>query len=106
MMGVYAGCQVLGNMNLCALLDTIGIKKSTAEVDDFFAAPSHDEAARVCDVCYVDALEVFFVGLGDEISDFRAINANGHAFLRFGNGKFGAIESVVFFRDCIEVDHQ
>ena len=88
------------------MLDAVGVEEGAGEVDDGLAAPGHDEAAAVGDVGDVHAFEVFLVGLGDEVADLRGIDANGHAFLGFGNGEFGAVESVVFFRDGIEVDFE
>ena len=94
------------HVDLSCLLDAVGVEESSAQVDDFLAAPVHDEAAGVGDVGDVDAFEVFLVGLGDEITDFRAVDADGHAFLGFGDGEFGAVEAVVFFRDGVEVDDE
>ena len=93
-------------MDFGGLLDAVGVEEGAGEIDDGFAAPGHDEAAAVGDVGDVDAFEVFLVGLGDEVVDFRGIDADGHAFLGFGNGEFGAVEAVVFFRDGIEVDDE
>ena len=87
-------------------MDAVGVEEGAGEIDDGFSAPSHDEAAGVGDVGDVDAIEVFLVGLGDEISDIRGIDTDGHAFLGFGDGEFGAVEAVVFFRDGIEVDDE
>jgi hypothetical protein len=93
-------------MHLGALLDAVGVEEGAAQVDDGFAAPAHDEAAAVGDVRDLDALEVLLVGLGDEVVDFRGIDADGHALLGFGNGEFGAVEAVVFFRHGVEVDDE
>ena len=93
-------------MDLGGLLDAVGVEEGSAEIDDFLAAPCHDESAGVGDVGDVDAFEILFIGLADEITDFRVVDADGHAFLGFGNGEFGAVEAVVFFRDGIEVDYE
>ena len=52
------------------------------------------------------ALQVFAVGLGDEVVDLGRIHADGHALLRFGNRQFGAIEAVILFGNRVEVDLQ
>ena len=88
------------------LLDAVGVEEGAAQVDDGFAAPGHDEAAAVGDIGDMDAFEVFLVGLGDEVGDFRWIDTDGHAFLGFGDGEFGAVEAVVFLGDGIEVDDE
>ena len=93
-------------MDFGGLLDAVGVEEGAGEVDDGFSAPGHDEAAGVGDVGDVHAFEVFLVGLGDEIGDFRGIDTDSHAFLGFGDGEFGAVEAVVFFRDGIEVDDE
>ena len=79
------------------LLNAVRVEKGAGKIDDGFAAPSHHQPAAVSNVGDVAALEVFLVGLGDEIGDFRSIHADGHAFLGFGNGEFGAVEAGIFF---------
>ena len=103
------GCglkSAVRDVDFGGLLDAVGVEEGSAEVDDFLAAPVHDQTAGVGDVGDVDALEVFLVGLGDEVVDFRAVDTDGHALLRLGNGEFGAVEAIVFFRDCVEVDDE
>jgi hypothetical protein len=100
------GTPALRDVDFGGLLDAVGVEEGAGEIDDGFAAPGHDEAAAVGDVGDVDAFEVFLVGFGDEVGDFRGIDADGHAFLGFGDGEFGAVEAVVFFRDGIEVDDE
>ena len=60
--------------------------------------------AGVGDVGHVDALEVFLVGLGDEVGRVGRVDADCHALLRLGNGELGAVEAIVFLRHRIEVD--
>ena len=91
-------------MDLGGLLDAVGVEEGAGEVDDGLAAPFHPQAAAVGDVGDVDALEVLLVGFGDEVGGIGGVDADGHAFLRFGNGEFGAVEAVVFLRHGIEVD--
>ena len=94
------------NVDFSGLLDTVGVEEGAGEIDDGVAAPGHDEATAVGDVGDVHAFEVFLVGLGDEVVDFLGIDADGHAFLGFGDGEFGAVEAVVFLGDGIEVDDE
>ena len=91
-------------MDLGGLLDAVGVEESAGEIDDGLAAPGHDEATAVGDIGDLDALEVLLVSLGNEVGDLAGINADGHAFLGFGNGEFGAIKAVVLLRHGIEVD--
>ena len=91
-------------MDFGGALHAVGFDEVAGEVDDFLATPAHGHAAGVGDDGDLDALEVFFVGLGDEVSDVGGIDDDGHAFLRLGDGEFGAVEALVFFWDGIEVD--
>ena len=93
-------------MDVCDLLDAVRIEECTREIYDGFSAPVHHEAAAVSDVSDVVALEVFLVGLGDEIGDLGSIDTDGHALLGFGNCEFGAVEAGVFFSHGIKVDHE
>ena len=52
---VDRGCSRGCNFNFCGLNNAVGIEKGSAEVDDFFAAPVHDESAGIGDVGDVDA---------------------------------------------------
>jgi len=92
------------DVDLGFLLDTVGVEEFAGEIDDGFAAPGHAESAGVGDGGNVNAFEVFFVGLGDEVVGFAGIDTDGHAFLGLGDGEFGAVEAVVFLGHSIEVD--
>ena len=93
-------------MDFGGLLDAVGVEEGAGEVDDGLAAPGHHEAAGVGDGSDMGAFEVFLVGCGNEIGNFRRIDADGHAFLGLGDGEFGAVETIVFFGDGIQVDFE
>lgn len=95
-----------GDLDLGVLLDAIGFKKFAGEIDDGVASPSHDEASGIGDGGDVDTLEVFFMRFCDEVVEIGGVDADGHAFLGFRDGDFGAIEAFVFFRDFIEIEDE
>ena len=86
------------------LLHAICVEKGAGEIDDGFTTPGHSESAGVGDGGDVDAFKVFLIRLRDEVIHFGGVDTDRHAFLRFRNGEFGAIESVVFLGDGIEID--
>ena len=91
-------------MDFGGALDSVGVDEGASEADDDFATPGHVEAPAVGDFGNLNAFEIFFVGLGDELVHIGGVNDDGHTFLRFGDGEFGAIEALVFLGDDVEVD--
>ena len=85
-------------------LHAVGVDEGAGEIDDLLAAPAHGHAAGVGDEGDLDAFEVFFVGLGDEVGDIGGVDDDGHALLGLGDGELGAVEALVFLRDGIEID--
>ena len=89
---------------LASLSYAVRIEEGSRDVDDILAAPVHDEALRIRRNGDDRRFEVFFSRIFHEFVDVFRRDDNGHAFLRFGNSQFRAVEAFVFLRNLVEVD--
>ncbi len=83
---------------------SVRIEEGAADIDNRVALPMHGEAPFIRDVGHNGRFQIFFGGVADEGIRIFGSDDDGHAFLRFGNGKFRAVESFVFLRDGIQID--
>ena len=82
---------------LAALGYAVRIEKGSRNIDDVLAAPVHDEALRIRRNGDDRRFEVFFRCVFHEFIDVFRRDDDGHAFLRFGNSQFRAVEASYFF---------
>ena len=88
------------------LTNTIGIKESTAQVNDIIASPAHEQAGRFSNHRNYSRLEVFLISKGNEFITVFSPDNYRHALLRLGDSKLGTVKTFIFFRNLIKVYHQ
>ncbi len=81
-----------------------GVKERPRDVHNHFAAPLHDEAAGACNVGDFDGAQVLRVRGGDKAGGVPRAHHDGHALLRFGDGKLRSVQSLVFFGNGVKVN--
>ena len=82
----------------------VRIEEGAADIDNRIALPMHDEASFVRDARDDGRFQIFFGGVADEGVRIGGFHDDGHAFLRFGNGKLRAVQPFIFLRNFIEID--
>ena len=85
------------------LVGTVGIQKFAADIDYLFAVPVHDEPRLGLDLRHGHCLEIFFISQREESVNIVRLNNNRHALLALAYRKLRAVETLVFFRHCVEV---
>ena len=86
--------------------DAVGVEKFSADVDDLNAAPIHNHASAISNFCDFVSLQIFSIGKRNEFFNVVRVKDNSHAFLRFGNCKLGAVETVIFFPHSVKIDFE
>ena len=84
----------------------VGIQELARDVDDGLAVPRHHEAGLFRHFGNDGRLQIFFARKFDEALRFVRFDDDRHALLRFGDGKFGAVEAVVLLGYGVEVDRK
>ena len=85
------------------LVGAVGIQKFAADINNFFAVPVHDESRVSLNLCHGHCLEIFFISQREESVNIVRLNNNRHALLALAYCKLRAVETLVFFRHCVEV---
>lgn len=85
------------------LVGAVGIQKFAADIDYLFAVPVHDEPRLGLDLRHGHCLEIFFISQREESVNIVRLNNNRHALLALAYCKLRAVETLVFFRHCVEV---
>ena len=85
------------------LVGAVGIQKFAADINNFFAVPVHDESRLCLNLCHGHCLEIFFISQREESVNIVRLNNNRHALLALAYCKLRAVETLVFFRHCVEV---
>ena len=84
----------------------VGVEEVAGNVYDRVAVPGHAQTVLAGHDCDLDRFEVFLCRSGDErVRVLRAHN-DRHALLRLGDGKLGAVQTVVLLGHGVEVDVQ
>ena len=92
--------------NINMFFRTVGIQECTGQVYNLFAVPCHFQRRFFCysgnNCCFQIFLECQF------FKSFYVFcsNHNCHSFLRFGNRQFCAVQTVIFFRYCVQINFQ
>ena len=84
----------------------IGIEECPGDVDDVLIAPVHDQPFRVRSDSNDRRFQIFFRRVFHEFFHMFRSYYDSHAFLRFGNSQFRAIQTFIFFGNFIEIDIQ
>ena len=92
--------------NINVFFSTIGIQECSGQVNDLFAVPCHFQSRFCCYFRYNSCFQVFAVCQFFESFNVCCSNNNCHSFLRFGNSQFCAVQTIIFFRYCVQVDFQ
>ena len=82
---------------------SVGVKESSAYVDDRDAVPAHFQAGLLRNDSYGDGLQILSVGKGEESLCVLLFHYDRHALLRFADRKFSAVQTFIFARYLIEV---
>ena len=85
------------------LVGTVGIQKFAADINNFLAVPVHDEPRLSLNFRHRHCLEIFFISQREESVNIVRLNNNRHALLALAYRKLRAVETLVFFRHCVEV---
>ena len=85
------------------LVGAVGIQKFAADINNFLAVPVHDEPRVSLNLRHRHCLEIFFISQREESVNIVRLNNNRHALLALAYRKLCAIETLVFFRYCVEV---
>ena len=88
------------------LCTAVGVEKITGDISNQLAIPAHTQTIFVCNNCDNDRFQIFLCSLCNECVHILGTHNNCHAFLRFGNGKLCAVQTVIFLGDCIQVNVQ
>ena len=88
------------------LTDTAAVQKFTGKIHDFLTAEYHFQTAAVGHFGNFGTFQIFRGGFFFEKDFIFRSDDHGHAFLRFGNGHFGTVQSAVFQRYGVEVNGQ
>ena len=84
----------------------VGREELAAHVHDGLAAPGHAQAGLLGDLGDNRGLEVLFVRVAQELVHVLGRQRHGHALLRLGDGKLGAVEAVVLLGHAVKVDEK
>ena len=82
---------------------TVGIQKFAADINNFLAVPVHDESRLGLNLCHGHCLEIFFICQRKESVNIVRLDNDRHALLALAYRKLRAVETLVFFRHCVEV---
>ena len=85
------------------LVRAVGIQKFAADIDYLFAVPVHDEPRLGLDLRHGHGLKIFFICQCEESVNIVRLDNDRHALLALAYSKLRAVETLVFFRHCIEV---
>ena len=80
-----------GNVRRRRLADAIGIQEIAGDIDNFLAAPFHDEMTGIGHIRDMYAFEIFASRGGFKCSDVFRIKHHSHALLRFRERNFRTI---------------
>ena len=84
----------------------VRVEERTRKVGDRLAAPAHHHAGALGHDRDAVGLQVFSLRGGDEFRLILRRDDDGHALLRFGDRKLGAVEALVLLAHGVEVDLQ
>ena len=85
------------------LVGAVGIQKFAADINNFLAVPVHDEPRLSLNFRHGHCLEIFFISQREESVNIVRLDNNRHALLALTYRKLRAVETLVFFRHCVEV---
>ncbi len=93
-------------MHVLVLRRAVGCQELAAHVDDRLVVP-HDAHARLGrDLGDDRRLQVLLASVAQEFVHVIGGDGARHALLRFGNGKLGSVEAVIFLGNLVQVDAQ
>ena len=84
----------------------VSIEESTRQVNNLVASPVHNKARVSRYFCNNGSFQVFLVSKFNECIFISSFNYYCHTFLRFGDSKFGSVQTFVFFRNFIQIDYE
>ena len=86
------------------LFRTVRVEKRAGQVNDGFAVPAHDETGRLRDGGDGRDLQIFALRQLAEPRGILRRDHDGHALLRFADGKLRAVQPVVLAGHGVEVN--
>ena len=102
-LGVITG---LGKLDRGALGCTVGVEEFTGEVDDDLTVPGHGQSLFCLDASNARCFKVFLQRQLAEAIYVRGSHHHSHSFLAFADGKLGAVQTLVLFGNCVEINIQ
>ena len=88
------------------LFRTVGIEEFTGNIYNSDTVPCHGQSRICLDGSNHSCLKVLGCRKSEEAIHVLCLHNDSHSFLRLGNSKLGAVKSLVFFGNCVEVDVQ
>ena len=85
---------------------TVGIQELSCEVYYGLAVPLHLETGLFHNVGYLCGFKVFLLSRRNEFLGISLADNDSHSLLALGNGKLGAVKSVVLFGNSVEIDYK
>ena len=80
------------------------IKEFSSYINNSFATPFHNKTVCICNFCYHNGIQVFFLCSFNKTLNISFANNNSHSFLTFRDCKFSSIQTFIFFWNFIKVN--
>ena len=84
----------------------VGIEEFARKADNRLASPHHIQAGSLGNGGHLVGFKVFFLSLGDEFVNVLLFQHDSHSLLRFGDGKLGAVQTLVFLAHVVQTNVQ
>ena len=94
------------NQNIGVLGSPVGVQEISGKVQNFLAAPFHDQTSGVGDNRYLGNLQIFGVAHLNKMIDILCRDDNRHTFLGFRDRQFGSVKAFIFLRHLIQINIQ
>ena len=96
----------LGRGGTDMLFCAVGVQEFPADVDDGIAIPMHHQSGLLRHLCHRASLEILFGCQSQEGIHVLWLYHHSHTLLGLGDGQLGAIQSLVFLGNGVEVNFQ
>ena len=102
----YVFCFSIFNYDAGVLSYAVSVEECTRQVNNFVASPVHNKTRVSRYFCNNGCFQVFLVSKFNEGIFISSFNYYCHTFLRFGDSKFSAVQTFIFFRNFIQVNYE